>query len=384
MSQINDLLGALDNDEWRNANPFSPDITTACDVLLNPYSRLDERRRVIRGWLVKHQPCVFGQAAAKTDRLFISIIDDELLSRGDDAVREKLQLDKQTWKQWSLEEKGRHGFLAAFLSPKLLYAAPNQSLRKLCEHLRSLFISTTTHDPAGNDVSTEWLYLKDPKTQEFRKFKVILDFFASAGDRRWWHDHRFPGGVAFTLNSLGHLARTKEFYEALANPVEWSSKLAMMTIGNAWPHPTLGKATRLVDLAAGKPRIPMECPFSQSAKLPPILQGKDWTTYTGFHHTDHSVRKEFFDQRESPDTSQEYLLDFTYIAGADAGENAELMNGIPVTIEEIEKDIGTTTQWRFAKPAGILSFPSRPADAESIILRALAISDEWLESDVSA
>lgn len=372
-----DELKRLDGDEWRKSNPFSPEITTVCEVLHNPYARDDERKLALRGWLAKHQPCVFGQVAAKADKQYIIVIDEALIDQGDEAVKAKLLLEKQTWKQWSLEGGGKHGLLVVFASPALHFAAPNQALRAVCQYARSLFIDDAEADSAGNDVCHDWLYLKRPKTTEYVKFRVILDFFASAGDKRWWHDHRFPGGVAFTLNSLGHMARTKEWYENLSNPVEWSSRLAMLTISNAFDHSQHGRATHLLDLNAGTPFKPMACPFSSPEKLPEALRGKDWTTYSGSHHTDHSVRAEFFHQSPTPDHSRgDYLLDFMYVAGTSQLENIELMRGVPITESDLFDDIGAPETWRYKKPA-VYAAPQRP-DADAAIAKALSICKAWL------
>lgn len=373
------LLERLDGDVWREQNPFSPEISTTSAVLLHPYARDDERRTAIKAWLVKHQPCVFGQAAAKADNLYIAVITEAVIAQGDDAVRERLALEKSTWKQWSLEAKGRHGFLVVFAISKLHYAAPNRALKDVSEYLRSLFLLESTKDPAGNDICCEWLYLKRPATSEFVKFRVILDYFASAGDKRWWHDHRFPGGVAFTLNSLGHMVRTKEWYENLGNPTEWAGRLAMLTISHAFDHPESGKATHLLDLSEDKPLKPHECPFANRDNLPEKLKGKDWTTYSGSHHTDHSVRAEFFDQHHVPDRDRgDYLLDFTYLAGAPEGENAELTNGVPVSEEEVFRDIGSPDKWRRRRPVRYAYLP-RPREAEIQIQNALSVCKEWLE-----
>ena len=377
------MLDGLDGDEWRKDNPFSPEITVASEVLLNPYARDDERNLAIKAWLFKHQPCVFGQAAAKADNLYITVITEAMISEGDDAVREKLALEKKTWKQWSLEAKGRHGFLVVFATPKLYYAAPNQALKEISEYFRNMFVDARTKDPAGNDVCHEWLYLKRPGNSEFVKFRVILDYFASAGDKRWWHDHRFPGGIAFTLNSLGHMVRTKEWYENLRNPVEWAGRVAMLTISNAFNHPEFGKATHLLDLRDGKPFKSQACPFADAAKLPERLKGKDWTTYSGSHHTDHSIRAEFFDRHSVPNRDRgDYLLDFSYLGGAAEGENAELTNGVPVSEEEVLRDIGTPETWRRRKPAQY-AFSSRPRDAEMQIQKALSICKRWLDDSTT-
>src|SRR5439155_20002338 len=146
------LLATLEGDEWRKDNPFSPEILTVSEVLLHPYARNDERQVAIRAWLVKHQPCVFGQIAAKADNLYITIVTQAQFDKGEDAVREYLALEKETWKQWSLEGNGRHGFLVVFATSQLHHAAPNQALKEVSNYLRDMFIKTATKDPAGNDI----------------------------------------------------------------------------------------------------------------------------------------------------------------------------------------------------------------------------------------
>lgn len=400
MSSTHELLSRLEGDQWRATHAFSADIKTVCEVLLNPFARDDERKTAVRGWLTKNQPCVFGQVAAKSNLLFISIVDEQLLSRGDEAVKEKLKLDRQTWKQWSLGEKGRHGFLLMVLSPKLHHAAPNRALKDFAERIRNLFAETSTPDPVGNDMVYEWLYLKNPQTSQFHKFRVILDFFASAGDKRWWHDHRFPGGIAFTFNSLGHMARTKEWYEKTANPVEWAARLAMHTIASAFPHPVHGPATTLLGLNNSNPHKSVACPFRAPESLPPKIKAKDWTTYQGYHHTDHSIRAEFFDGRENPDRSRgAYLLDFSYIAGGADGENKELMDGVVVDKAFLDADLGPVEEWRLARPAtkapkdpddeeapvsaDTETKPTRPPEEDQKIRNALAECREWLQASIS-
>lgn len=386
MAKIHQLLARLEGDPWRKTNPFSEEIREACEVLLNPYARDDERRKMINAWVAKFQPCVFGQVAARSEGLFISIIDSDMLKRGDKAIKEKLCEDKRTWKQWSLSQKGRHGFLIAVLSPELNFAAPNRALKDFAEHIRSLFSKDAKKDAVGNDVAYECLYLKNPETEEIYKFRVILDFFAAAGDGRWWHDHRFPGGIAFTFNSLGHLAKTRQWYERNSNPLEMSAKMAMHTIANAYQHPAHGKATWLVDLNGKPPMKPMECPFSNPENLKGDIKGKDWTTYQGFHHTDHSIRAEFFDGSDAPDRSRgPFLLDFSYISGNGSGENVELMEGNVVPLKSVIRDIGKFEEWRFAKPlakAGIKKIPSRPQNEAAKISSALKRADAWLRTRV--
>lgn len=380
MDSISTLLSRIERDPWRSKNPFSAETVTACEVLLNPFARDDERKEAIRGWLAKYQPCVFGQVAARGDRLFISIIDEALIQAGDAAIREKLRQDKRTWKQWSMEGKGMHGFLVVVVSSRLHYGAPNRAMKEFASRVRDLISEDCAKDPVGNDMSYECVYLKNPATGQYHRFKVIMDFFASAGDGRWWHDHRFPGGIAFTFNSLGHMARTREWYENNSRPIEWAARMAMTTIGNAFAVGEHGKATWLVERGSNAEKK-MKCPFAKPDAVPEALKGKDWTGYRGFHHTDHSVRDEFFDGRETPDRSRgAYMLDFSYIGGEGEGENAELMNGVVVGSDVVEKDIGSPEEWRFDKPAAKAG--RRPQDEEAKILAALKQCREWLDSKI--
>ena len=134
-----------------------------------------------------------------------------------------------------------------------------------------------------------------------------------------------------------------------------------------------------MDLQNGRPLKPHKCPFLKPESLPERLQGKDWTTYSGAHHTDHSVRGEFFDQHPAPDRDRgDYLLDFMYIGGATEGENAELTNGVPVSKEAVFADIGTPETWRRRKPAKCAAV-SRPREAEVQIQNALSVCKEWFD-----
>jgi hypothetical protein len=57
-----------------------------------------------------------------------------------------------------------------------------------------------------------------------------VDFFACAGDGRWWHDHRFPGGIAYTANSTGHMMRFRDWYQAKDQSEAWGLKQAMLNL----------------------------------------------------------------------------------------------------------------------------------------------------------
>jgi hypothetical protein len=156
-----------------------------------------------------------------------------------------------------------------------------------------------------------------------------------------------------------------------------------------------------LDLKDGVALKPVKCPFADQA-LSGKIKGKDWTTYQGYHHTDHSIRNEFFDGREQPDRSRgQYLLDFSYIAGGADGENRELMDGIIVDKAYMDCDIGPAAEWRFMKPpekaplgpkgeeetpiqaeSGDRPRLDRPPEEDAKITSALNECRKWLEAEI--
>jgi hypothetical protein len=262
------LLDSLSGDRRRIDQGFSDDIKVACEVLLNPFASTEQSKEAIYAWLSKFQPCLFGRIAAKDRKIFISLVDENLIKKGDDAVKAKIINDKKKWKHWSASATFEHSFLLLVISTRLFNAEPNRAMELLAQRFESLVAIENSIDPEGNRISNEWLYLKHPSTHRFYKFRVNLDFFSSAGDKRWWHDHRIPGGFAFTLNSLGHMARYREWYGTDTDPSTWAAKTAMMTIQAAFNHPSFGKATNLLDLKDGKPLKSARCPFSNVQSIP--------------------------------------------------------------------------------------------------------------------
>src|SRR2546423_14958970 len=55
----------------------------------------------------------------------------------------------------------------------------------------------------------EQIYLQKPGTRLTTwKWLAGVNYFCAQGDRRWWQDHRIPGGMAFSVNSGGHLVKS--------------------------------------------------------------------------------------------------------------------------------------------------------------------------------
>ena len=176
-------------------------------------------------------------------------------------------------------------------SPTVALAAPDDNLKAFSNSILQLSgWSVGRHRFARpvNEISSGYLYLRNPKDSVLYGFQFNIDFFACAGHDRWWHDHRFPGGIAFTANSLGHMRAYREWYGILkGDGAEWAVKQAMLTIDNAAKQKVVardksqqqdpeGRVTWLRPLSVdGKPHVEnIPCPLTS---VPGPLAGKDWT-----------------------------------------------------------------------------------------------------------
>ncbi len=358
MSTVSELFARLEGDPWRVSHPFSTNILEANALLHNSAATEDEMAECLALWCQRLQPCQFGKVAASQGRIHFCFLREVAVSQWTDAeIAEKIREEKQLWKQRASFDPKRagHSLVIVVASPRVALAAPDQNLRAVSG--RILELAGWEPDRRGvrrkNTVTSDFLYLKNPKDGVFYGFQFNADFFACAGDNRWWHDHRFPGGIAFTANSTGHMIRFREWYQAKDENESWALKQAMLTIQNAAPTRSTdssvpqeqGRVTWLRPLDAnGKPLVEnISCPL---AKVPATLDGKDWTRYEGLLHTDHAVREEFFVDREvAPTASKPYLMDFTYLYDDKQEEFEEFTRGKRFSDEEVYAEIGSPSDW---------------------------------------
>jgi hypothetical protein len=210
--------------------------------------------------------------------------------------------------------------------------------------LASLYLRT---DVIPDRVYTDSIDLWNLRFDIGRRWGVGVNVFAIQGDRRWWHDHRIPGGLAFSMNSVGHMvaaearrtaiiqaqktvselkASTKtvklnkleaemaQLAQTSIHSLDHALKFAMHTINNAsyeedtvcpwWP-----KATSLMREGPDS-----RCPIPLVA-ADPVLNGMNWTTYLGWYHTDITVPSEYFqiDQSRPKSIKVPLALDFSYL-----------------------------------------------------------------------
>ncbi len=201
--------------------------------------------------------------------------------------------------------------------------APGLSNRRFFSMFAPPFTVTT------DCVHHERIWLEKPGPDRVTwQWLAGVNYFCAQGDQRWWHDHRIPGGMGFSVNSVGHLSRsgkiaevmgklnaevgvtTDEFGGGRIRSLEDALAFAMLTIDNA-SEAVSGRATELLPLDQSEEAKALPaCPV----KLPPKVAGKNYCTYEGWYHTDYTLPLEYFSQDiERLQTVKRHSLDFTYL-----------------------------------------------------------------------
>lgn len=354
------LHDRLREDPMRAARAFNEEMQQAARLILKPYAYDHEVAEVLRLWCMKHQSCQFGRVAASRGQVYFCILRERDLADGDSRIKEKITAARRHWKQRAVSDTQTppHSFVLVFATNRLMLAAPDENLRRFADRLLELmgWAPPRRARRGENPISSDFLYLQNPSTDAYCGFQFNIDFFAAAGDGRWWHDHRLPAGIGFTANSTGHMKAFLDWYrEQGSDHGEWALKQAMLTIAQA--HPTKsegatsggpggdGRITWLRDLdSAGRPLVKnIACPLKSPPKQ---LQGKDWTRYEGLIHTDHAVREEFFaDRDESITMGSPYLEDFTYLYDAAQPDFVAFTSGKRFSEDEVFADLGGPETW---------------------------------------
>jgi hypothetical protein len=320
---FDDLLARLKLDSWRSKTGFSTDIGPVQDAMWKAPDSAAVAS-ILSTWLASTaQPCLFGRQAAKRDLISFCILTESVLASGLGAVTTQIQRDRERFLADAFEGK-KHGFVIVVVSKKLATAVPDESCLVIAKAILAAYLQLDEGAEADK-VYHEQIALKLPSYDtHVRLFKGGVNYFSAQGDQRWWHDHRIPGGIAFSVNSVAHMARSEtgriaieQLMQSLSHNVDPDKaekvpatkadalSLAMRTILKAHAGPD-GVATRLVPPGsdyAGHP-FPMPSALSQFRA--------DY--YEGYYHTDHSIPKSYFEsavRRPADITAQP--LDLTYI-----------------------------------------------------------------------
>ena len=213
--ELRRLRAELEEDKWRKENPFSVELAKVQQILTHAYASDSQKIGAMESWLQRHQPCVFGRIAAANHGMHFCILTDEDILNSDDHVASRIHRALLDWKRRSLRPAAglplpAHGFMLVIASEKVALARPDASLHRFASKVRELWGCTSTDSQHGL-VSWETLFLANPTNDTYLRFTFSIDFFAAQGDGRWWEDHRAPGGIAFTANSVGHMRRYREW-----------------------------------------------------------------------------------------------------------------------------------------------------------------------------
>lgn len=329
-------------DLMRSKTPFSEDIEATNAVLFNPKYSKRLKVRAYRKWLEQNQPCVFGRIAAKNKNAFICLLEErEIISmkRGDADLADTLQDYRQAWKRHALEGLVS-SFVIVIVTPSLVFKQPDDTLKEIARRLLELYMEIDRINDDSYHTQREWLFLRRQTDgqQTYLKFSTLPNIFCAQGDRRWWHDHRTPGGLMVTSNALGHFmyARGKGQLEPTATT--WALENAMRTINNAHR----GSKTAAMRFCPATNLVSRRPDETTPLKATSDLAVMSADHYEGFFHTDHLIPSVYFQPKIPTTAPQRYddlTLRYIYDGAADPEEHAELMTGLPATIYEAKRDM---------------------------------------------
>lgn len=321
-NKIAEAIDRLKSDPWRAAREFTAEMTTANEQIWSAKNEKDGAD-ALNQWLKRFQPCLFGRIAATSGLLSYCILLESELSEPDEYIAARIQ-DARL--RWLIEayNGNNSGFVILLASNRIANAIPNDDAKALAIRLCSLYLE---QDIKPDEAYLDEILLRKPGQRDtLWRWDVGVNYFCSHGDGRWWNDHRIPGGMGLSMNSVGHMVKSaklskaeKAVEEKLGSPEEdWDASnidslelalaFAMRTINNS-SEAVSGKATELEPLPP-KELLPVsECPF----KLPADLTDKNFCEYRGYYHTDYSIPSDYFHAAVERPTDKTYSLDFTYL-----------------------------------------------------------------------
>jgi len=322
---VADYVSLLEPDEWRARVGFSPEVEAVNQELFRPGLTEEDGARLLGKWLERHQPCLFGRIAARAGALSHCILSENELRKSDQSIKDKIQARRLEWTREGFEGR-KSGFVILAVSQALASARPGPEVQELARRLCYLYLET---DIEMDEIYTDHLYLQKPGSRLTTwRWLTGVNYFSAQGDGRWWQDHRIPGGMAFSVNSVGHLVKSgivakamkgldestrapfEDYPEPKVDSLDKALELAMRTIGMA-SDAVSGKATELLPLPSDRGSLPIpECPVKLSDKV----ADKNFCEYRGYYHTDYTLPSEYFlTDVERAAGVQAHTLDFTYL-----------------------------------------------------------------------
>lgn len=317
---VSDTIEQLDADAWRNMHPFSPEMARCHSVLFDPSVTRRAKAEALTHWLAEHQPCLFGRIEARQDRLAFCLLTENDLVRSDEEIRSKIQHERLDWRRRA-SGGDSHAFLIVAVSEQIATARPNEKFHRLAARLCDLYLGLSNSDTIYHDSLI--LRIGD---SEYREWKVGVNYFSAQGDGRWWRDHRIPGGIGFSMNSVGHMARTHVERKlngsvdlsgkcaglAREKLVYWALRKAMETIGPPTPNSSRGTCLAQRGTCPEDSEPPS---FTERQHVFGGLASFSENRYRGLYHTDHTIPSSYFDEGlwRREDLEERSDLFFTYL-----------------------------------------------------------------------
>jgi hypothetical protein len=332
-------------DVMRRKRPFSEDIEATHSILFNSRYGKPKKIAAYRRWLETNQPCVFGRVAARNQNVFICLLEEQdilRMKRGDPDLRDTIQDYRQAWKRYALEGLSS-SFLVLLVSRSLVDKEPRDGLKQICRRLLELYMEVDSIEDDSILKQREYVFLRCQSTDEttrILKFSTLPNIFCAQGDRRWWHDHRTPGGTMITSNALGHFVQSRIRSCTLQDKDKlWALENAMRTINNAdrgtskTKRKRLCPATHLIPLSE-KEETPLRPSFELSKYSP--------DHYEGYFHTDHLVPSVFFKPETdltNPTVYDDLTFRYIFDPAADAQDHTELMTGVESSWYDVRRNM---------------------------------------------
>jgi hypothetical protein len=288
------LLDRLVPDPWREEIPFETEFAKANDDLLGA-SCHRARAKLLGAWLARHQPCIFGGTQAREGRIVYCFLTENDLLAGEDHVIGTIAARRFRWRSRALRGE-TSAFVILALSPLLARAEPNDDLFALAQKLVESYLMK---EVPADLIRHDDLVLRTPAGN--RGWRVGVNFFGAQGDGRWWQDHRIPGGIALSMNSVGHWAYAQrlkrgELTEDQRYGLDAALTLAMKLINGTKPGmdksaPGPNGRNTWLHSVADRPEPPgISCPVP----LPKALAEYNRCQYAGLYHTDQTLPRCYF------------------------------------------------------------------------------------------
>ncbi len=286
MPTLPELMDNLVTDEWRADHPFSDEVAS-CHAELLAAQTNEQRADLLRPWLTQHQPCFFGKIAAKKGLIDYCFLTEGDLLRDERHVAGMVAQRRLAWRKRA-RRGDSHAFVIMAISDRLARAEPNKALFEVARRIAELYLC---RDVPPDKIVHDELFLE---AKEHRSWKVGVNYFAPQGDGRWWKDHRIPGGIAFSMNSVGHMACARRLGKDMGEDdqsqgLQWALRTAMQLLDETKPGVS-GRDTWLHEIEK-RPEPPhIVCPED----LGQVLVGKNRCEYGGLYHTDQTLPSAFF------------------------------------------------------------------------------------------